>query len=400
MPPWTVRKTISKRPSARVSFERLTPAARNRIIGMSLAGAPRADMRDKVRKTDGRPPSLRAVDGILARFAADPQWDGSDSSAGGRPRQLSPAQEKQILRILVRDVGKFVVTARYVKKKLRSTRGVRDDVIRETFRRLGYGYRDRRGKRAIARKYKPSRLAYCDWLLKQTQAYLNTFAYTDGTTFFLAADDAQHDDKQRAALGKKVWRRTDGKDSLQDKNVGASSYAKSQGEPVKIWGLLANGRLEYILLPEVRDKKGRTRSANMTGKRYHEMVETHFCKWRKKMFPRLGKRQIPLVKDFERFLRQERNLKAEVAAGYKTVDLHPKCSPDLNAIENAWRLLQDRLLLTAPVEEESRSEFVKRLRRTVHWMNDNARKHMRALCQDQKKRAAAVKKLQGARCSY
>ena len=118
------------------------------------------------------------------------------------------------------------------------------------------------------------------------------------------------------------------------------------------------------------------------------------------MFPRLGKRQIPLVKDFERFLRQERNLKAEVAAGYKTVDLHPKCSPDLNAIENAWRLLQDRLLLTAPVEEESRSEFVKRLRRTVHWMNDNARKHMRALCQDQKKRAAAVKKLQGARCSY
>ena len=39
---------------------------------------------------------------------------------------------------------------------------------------------------------------------------MSTFAYTDGTTFFLAVDAAQLEDKQLAGLGKKVWRGIDG----------------------------------------------------------------------------------------------------------------------------------------------------------------------------------------------
>ena len=127
---------------------------------------------------------------------------------------------------------------------------------------------------------------------------------------------------------------------------------------------------------------------------------THFPSWKKKVFPLLGKRKIPLVKDFEGFLRQPRNLQAEEAAGFKTLTQHTKCSPDLNAVENALDLLQDRLLLTAPVEIESRKDFIVRLRRTVHWMNEHARKHGRGLCRNQKKRAAQIIKLKGARCSY
>ena len=367
---------------------------------MKLAGARRQKMREAVRKTDGTMPSLKAVADILNHYEADPEWDGEDSSAGGRPRLLTPEHERKIRKILEKDVVKFVVTARYVKKKLPAVRQVRDQVIQQAFRRMGYAYRDRRKKAAIGEKYKPARLKYCDWLLKQTQAFLSTFAYTDGTTFFLAVDAAQLEDKQRAGLGKKVWRRIDGSDSLEDKNVGPSCYAKSQGQAVKIWGLWGDGHLEYMLLPDVMDAKGKKKIANMNGDRYEQMVHKHFAKWKKKMFPRLGKTQIPLVKDFEGFLRQPRNLKAEAAAGFKTLKEHTKCSPDLNAIENAWDLLQDRLLLTAPVEIEPRSDFVRRLRRTVSWMNANARKHGRELCRNQKKRAAQVKKLQGARCSY
>ena len=47
--------------------------------------------------------------------------------------------------------------------------------------------------------------------------------------------------------------------------------------------------------------------------------------------------------------------------GLKTLPQHPKLAPDFNAIENVWDLLQDRLLLTAPVEMESRTDFTKRL---------------------------------------
>ena len=397
MPALRVKKTKSKKS---LSYARLTPAVRNRIIGMKLVGAGRQQILGKTHKKDGASPSLKAVDDILAHFAEDPEWDGGDSCAGGRPRLITPQQEKSIEKILERDVGKFVVTARYVKKKLPALRKVREEVVQNTFSRLGYAYRDRRRKAAIGDEYKPARLVYCDWLLKQAQSYLNKFAYTDGTTFFLANDESQNTGKQRAALGRKIWRRKDGSDSLEDKNVGPSVYAKAQGKPVKIWGVWGDGHLEYFLLPEVTNEKGRKRSANMNGDRYECMVKKHFASWKKKMFPRMGKIKISLVKDFEGFLRQPRNLKAEEDAGFKTLKQHTKCSPDLNAIENAWDLLQDRLLLTAPVDMEPRCDFVKRLRRTVNWMNTNARKQGRDLCRNQKKRAAQVKKLKGARCSY
>ena len=157
-------RAVLKARKKKVSFARLAPAVRNRIIGMKMAGAVRGDMRDKCRKTDGTKPSLRAVDVVLANFEEDPEWDGRDSSAGGRPRLLTSKEEKSIKRILERDVGKFVVTARYVKKKLKAVRKVKDRVVVETFARLGYSYGDRRRKAAIAEKYKPDRLVYCDWL--------------------------------------------------------------------------------------------------------------------------------------------------------------------------------------------------------------------------------------------
>jgi len=385
---------------SKMTFARLSPAARNRIIGMRIAGAPRDTIRKTIRKSDGSTASLRAIDGVWDKFQQTPDWEGTDSAAGGRPRALSLKQEQAVLKILIDDVGKFVVSARYVKKKLPELRSFHNRTITRTFTRLGYAYRDRRRKAAIEEKYKPGRLTYAAWLLKQDQEFLDTFCYVDGTSFFLATGSAQHADQKRACLGRKVWRLEDGSDSLEDHNVGASSYAKAQGQPVKIWGLLGDGHLEYMVLPEVIDAKGRRRTANMNGARYEQMVKKHFRLWKKKMFPRMGKTLLPLVKDFERFLRQPRNLKAEDQAGFKTLGQHSKTSPDLNAIENVWDLLQDRLLLTAPVEMERRADFVKRLRRTATWMNNNAREHMRGLSRNQKKRAKQVLKLQGARCSY
>ena len=115
-----------------------------------------------------------------------------------------------------------------------------------------------------------------------------------------------------------------------------------------------------------------------------------------------GSTKLPLVKDFEGFLRQARNLKAEKEedAGLKAPAQHPKLAPDPNSIESVWDLVQGRLLLTAPVEMESRGDFITRLRRTVTWRNTNARSHMRGLCRNQKKRAAQGLKLQRTRCSY
>ena len=153
-------------------------------------------------------------------------------------------------------------------------------------------------------------------------------------------------------------------------------------------------------MPEVTDHRGRKRSTNMTGDRFEHMVKRSFKAWKKKVFPRAGSTKLSLVNDFERFLRQARNLKAEQDAGLKTLPQHPKLAPDVNAIESIRDLLQKRLLLTAPLEKESRQDFIRRLRRTVTRMSTNARAHMRRLWRNQKKRAAHVLKSKGARCRY
>ena len=78
MPPASVKKNVFKKHRVEVSCAPLTPAARNRIIGMCLAEAPREMMRDKFRMTDGQNPSLREVDDIIANLEANPDWDGSN----------------------------------------------------------------------------------------------------------------------------------------------------------------------------------------------------------------------------------------------------------------------------------------------------------------------------------
>ena len=99
------------------------------------------------------------------------------------------------------------VTARYVKKKLPILRQVRNHTVWRTFERLGYSYKARRRKAAVAEKHKPARLAYCD-SEKQDQEDLNDWPYVDGTPIHLATHKAPHLDKQRGSLGRMVRRLT------------------------------------------------------------------------------------------------------------------------------------------------------------------------------------------------
>ena len=93
-------------------------------------------------------------------------------------------------------------------------------------------------------------MAYADWILSRRQTSLNRFAYTDGTTFYIARNPSETPDKKRLAVGKHVWRMANGKDGLWDANVGPSMYAKGQGLPAKIWGYFGNGQLHYHVLPK------------------------------------------------------------------------------------------------------------------------------------------------------
>ena len=105
------------------------------------------------------------------------------------------------------------------------------------------------------------------------------------------------------------------------------------------------------------------------------------------------------MQDREGCLWQDWNLEALAAAGFDIVE-HPKHSPDLNAIEGWWNRLRQRLEETEPEYFEDRPEFLKRLRRTVDWINIHCQVDGVSLCRNQKERARSVLKLKGAKCRW
>ena len=140
----------------------------------------------KVPKTDGSFPQLNAIEKVIRKKKESPEWRGESSGAGGRPCALSDGQKQEIIDLVFQERGRAVVTINYIKKKLRFARKVGKDVIRRTLHEAGLKWLTRRLKSAVPPAHKPSRLAYCAWILKQRQPYLERFAYTDGTTFYLA----------------------------------------------------------------------------------------------------------------------------------------------------------------------------------------------------------------------
>jgi transposase len=378
------------------SHARLDAFARGMIWGMHLAKTPRVEIARLVTKTDGTNPVVHAVDLVIARMKADSEWRGeTDSSAAGRPASLTELHKKQLADLVFRERGKARVTIPLCKKRLPFLRRVSDMTVCRALHEAGLAWITRRMKTAVPQETKLARVEYCKWLLSKQQRTLGRFAYTDGTTFYLARTFVENADKKRAALGKHVWRMANGKDGLWDENVGPSLYAKGQGLPVKIWGFLGNGHVEYYVLPV--DPGNSTKTTHMNGDRYEWLVTNKFASWRQACFE--DDEPVSLVQDRERCLWQERNLKALRQTGCPAVD-HPKHSPDLNAIEGWWKLLRQRLEVTEPEEFEGRAGFLVRLRRAATWLNSNRGAQVLQLCTNQKQRAHEVIALSGAKSRW
>ena len=93
-------------------------------------------------------------------------------------------------------------------------------------------------------------------------------------------------------------------------------------------------------------------------------------------------------------------MEALEAAGCPVLENYPKSSPDLNAIEGVWQLIKDRMVETEPEAIETRAEFLARLRRQVHWLNDTKHDLLLKLCTNQKVRGREVALLLGAKCKW
>ena len=324
----------------------------------------------RVFRMDGKTPfGETAIQNCMNHLQADPKWRGERAEGSGAPRKTSKSQDKKVVQFVLRRRGKQRVTVAAIKKKFRFLRKVSDSLVEERLHDAELKWLRRRRKSIVTKKYLEPRIEYCKGVKRKHSTTLEQWAYTDGTVFYLDRDEDEHQHSKRRALGTHVWRKTDRKDALYQDCIGPGSYSKGQGVPVKVWGLLACGVLHIHVLEQ---------GENMDKHLYAELVEEKFeswcgnCEW--------------LVCDHEACLRTEEALLALDFANLKLVDF-PKCSQDVNAIENAWGMLKDRLYETMPDTLETRAAFIKRLHAAVKWINKHKGERLWYLSTNQKERA-------------
>ena len=136
----------------------------------------------------------------------------------------------------------------------------------------------------------------------------------------------------------------------------------------------------------------------MNGETYQRLVTSKFADWRRSCFG--DDEPCRLVQDHEKCLWVEQNLRALRQAGCQVMDDYPKSSPDLNAIEEVWNMMRQRLESTEPVDFEDRPAFLARLRRCVNWLNEKQGDALLTACTNQKDRTKYVIKLKGAMAKW
>ena len=380
----------------RTSIERLTPYLRGAIFAFFVAGYTLEQIRDEVKKPDGTTPCLETVSGTIQRCKEEGgiKWDGDVTAQAdvGRSRVTTSALDEMIRKFVFKHRGRAKVTVAYVKKELKATRKLADRTLQRRLNEAGLKWLRRRRKSIVPTAEKAARKTFARWVLRQTTASLKRWAFTDGTVFYLARTAAEQQSAVRAALGPYVWRRADGSDALYEDCLGPSSYKKSQGKCVRIWGLLIAGFLFiYYVLPE---------GECMNRVWYEWLILTQFPKWITKALGGVRRKPSWIIQDHEKALWTPEPLAMMKQLGLNLLTKYPKHSQDLNAIETAWREVRSRLNETEPTTNESRPAFVVRLRAAVAWVNTNRRALFLELCSDQKDRAQEVLKMGGGRTSF
>ena len=185
-------------------------------------------------RSDGSPITPQTVRNAIKKLESDPSWEGGREPGSGAVRKTTKAQDKKIVSQTLKNRGKVKVTVGHLKKKNPDLRAFSDTLIERRLSEASLGSLNRRDKSQVPAVHFTARLEYARWIKAQTWSFLMSIIYSDGTTFWLPRSQAEADSQKRASLGKRVWRRLDGKDSLWEDTIGPSKYGNAQGLAVRV----------------------------------------------------------------------------------------------------------------------------------------------------------------------
>ena len=377
---------VEKQKAKDAPNKHLGPLEVGQILTLSREGLSQRKIADKVEKADGSfGIGFGTVCRVLQKRKREPSWTGERAQGSGRGRSTTPAQDKAMGRMMRRNRGRKKTVAKTVRAALGLQKKVSVKLVQRRLREQELRFLRRRKKRMLMGPHKEERLRWARWVLRQDDARLRRIVYTDGVTFYLAKSAEGVANAKRLALGLWVWREANNKDAMHEDCIGPSRYTKAQGIPVRVWGILSQCQLKISVLPE---------ATIMNRWVYADMIENKFRKM-------IGSVRNPsIIQDHERALWCDEPVAAYKKVGIELLWRYPTNSADLNAIENVWKMLRDRLDDTFPRARESRKEFVTRLRKAVTWLNVNKVDSMRKYASNMKERAAEVIAQSGGRTQW
>ena len=112
--------------ASRVHMGQFDEFARGEIVGMARVGTSTADTRNAVRKANGKKPSIRAVQQVIAKKKSCPLWRGAREKGSGRPPAMSAAQQKDVVRLVFKYRGTEVVTRAFCQQHNSATEEVQN----------------------------------------------------------------------------------------------------------------------------------------------------------------------------------------------------------------------------------------------------------------------------------
>ena len=361
----------------------MTPFELGQVLAHVYHGLGPAEIARIITRADGSHFTHQTIANNMSKLANNPQYRGERAPGSARPRKTTRAVDRKILNHVLKKRGKVKVTTANIKKTMPELKKFSDNLVQERLHEAGLHWLRRRRKTLVPKAHKQARIKYAEWVLRRHQDTLDKFMYSDGTVFYLDRTEVEAESSARLALGSFVWRKSEARDAMFEDAIGPSSYAKAQGYPVRVWGLLCEGRLNVHVLDEgeVMDKY-----------LYAEFIEEQVCQW-------MGGARY-LIQDYERCLRSEEPMVSMRQCGIELVAEYPRCSQDLNPIENCWHLLRDRLHATMPAGKEDRPHFIHRLTQATEWINRHQCSALQDMCRSQKKRAREVLAQNGGRTKW
>ena len=164
----------------------LTPFEVGQIKAHAYHGLGAADILKILYKPDGISQwSFNAVNDALKKLNAEPSWRGERAPGSGAARKTTAREDKQIEDFILKWRGEKKVTVRVIKKEFPKLRKFSNTLVEERIQDANLKWLRRRAKSRVGTTYLEPRVEYCKGGKRKRQATLDSWAYTDGTVYYL-----------------------------------------------------------------------------------------------------------------------------------------------------------------------------------------------------------------------